>query len=142
MTALTALTELTVSRHNPLVDPHLHIWEWQIPVYLFFGGLVAGLMIIAGVRLIALRPQQREALVCCTIGPLIGLVFLSLGMFTLFLDLSHKLYVWRLYATFQITSPMSWGSWIFCWSIQHLWPMPSHTCPKQFRHWQSAFPSW
>ncbi len=33
-------------------------------------------------------------------------------MFTLFLDLSHKLYVWRLYTTFQITSPMSWGSWI------------------------------
>ncbi len=112
MIALTALTELTVSRHNPLVDPHLHIWEWQIPVYLFFGGMVAGLMIIAGVRLIALRPQQREALVCCTIGPLIGLFFLSLGMFTLFLDLSHKLYVWRLYTTFQITSPMSWGSWI------------------------------
>ena len=112
MIAMTALTELTLSRHNPLVDPHLHIWEWQIPVYLFFGGLVAGLMIIAGVRLIALRPQQREALVCCTIGPLMGLAFLSLGMFTLFLDLSHRLYVWRLYTTFQITSPMSWGSWI------------------------------
>ncbi len=106
------LTELTLSRHNPLVDPHLHVWEWQIPVYLFLGGLVAGLMIIAGVRLITIRPQQREALVCCTIGPLIGLAFLSLGMFTLFLDLSHKLYVWRLYTTFQITSPMSWGSWI------------------------------
>jgi len=112
MTVLTALSELTVSRHNPLVDPQLHIWDWQIAVYLFFGGLVAGLMIIAGVRLITVRPQQREALVCCTIGPLIGLVFLSLGMFTLFLDLSHKLYVWRLYTTFQITSPMSWGSWI------------------------------
>ena len=78
----------------------------------FLGGLVAGLMIIAGVRLIAIRPTQREALVCCTIGPLIGLAFLSLGMFVLFLDLSHKLYVWRLYTTFQITSPMSWGSWI------------------------------
>ena len=107
-----SLAELTVSRHNPLVDPALHIWGWQIAVYLFLGGLVAGLMIIAGVRLIAVRPKQREALVCCTIGPLIGLAFMSLGMFTLFLDLEHKLYVWRLYTTFQITSPMSWGSWI------------------------------
>ncbi len=106
------LTELTVSRHNPLVDPSLHIWGWQIAVYLFLGGLVAGLMIIAGVRLIAIRPSQREALVCCTIGPIVGLTGLSLGMFTLFLDLSHKLHVWRLYTTFQITSPMSWGSWI------------------------------
>ena len=24
----------------------------------------------------------------------------------------HKAYVWRLYTTFEITSPMSWGSWI------------------------------
>jgi formate-dependent nitrite reductase membrane component NrfD len=106
------LTELTVSRHNPLVDPALHIWGWQIAIYLFLGGLVAGLMIIAGVRLIAVRPKQREALVCCTIGPIIGLIFLSLGMFTLLLDLANKLHVWRLYTTFQITSPMSWGSWI------------------------------
>lgn len=109
---MNTFTELTVSRHNPLVDPTLHVWQWQIPVYLFLGGLVAGLMIIAGVRLITIRPKQREALVCCTIGPLIGLGFLSLGMFVLFLDLAHKFYVWRLYTTFQITSPMSWGSWI------------------------------
>lgn len=109
---MNTLAELTVSRHNPLVDPILHVWQWQIAVYLFLGGLVAGLMIIAGVRLIAVRPSQREALVCCTIGPLIGLAFLSLGMFVLFLDLAHKLYVWRLYTTFQVTSPMSWGSWI------------------------------
>ncbi len=109
---MNTLTELTISRHNPLVDPTLHVWQWQIPIYLFLGGLVAGLMIIAGVRLISIRPAQRAALVCCTIGPLIGLAFLSLGMFVLFLDLSHKLYVWRLYTTFQIASPMSWGSWI------------------------------
>ncbi len=109
---MNTLTELTVSRHNPLIDPSLHVWDWQIAIYLFLGGLVAGLMIIAGVRLITMRPKQREALVCCTIGPLLGLTFLSLGMFVLFLDLAHKLYVWRLYTTFQITSPMSWGSWI------------------------------
>jgi formate-dependent nitrite reductase membrane component NrfD len=51
-------------------------------------------------------------MVCCTIGPLAGLALLSLGMLALFLDLSHKLYVWRLYLTFEPTSPMSWGSWI------------------------------
>ncbi|MFP5234471.1 MAG: NrfD/PsrC family molybdoenzyme membrane anchor subunit [Acidobacteriota bacterium] len=109
---MNPFAEITVSRHNPLVDPTLHVWQWQIPIYLFLGGLVAGLMIIAGVRLITVRPKQREALVCCTIGPIAGLALLSLGMFTLFLDLAHKFYVWRLYTTFQITSPMSWGSWI------------------------------
>jgi len=106
------MTEFTNFRHNPLLDPTMRIWSWEIPVYLFLGGLVAGLMIIAGVRLVAMRPRERQALVCCTIGPLIGLVFLSLGMLALFLDLGHKLFVWRLYLTFQATSPMSWGSWI------------------------------
>lgn len=104
--------ELTTTRHNPGIDPSLHIWGWEIPIYLFLGGLVAGLMIIAGVRLLLVQPRERQAMVCCTIGPLIGLVLLSLGMLALFLDLAHKLYVWRLYLTFQVTSPMSWGSWI------------------------------
>ncbi len=106
------MIEFTTTRHNPLVDPSLQLWGWQVAVYLFLGGLVAGLMIISGVRLLVMRPKERHALVCCTIGPLIALVLLSLGMFALFLDLEHKLFVWRLYLTFQITSPMSWGSWI------------------------------
>jgi formate-dependent nitrite reductase membrane component NrfD len=33
-------------------------------------------------------------------------------MLALFLDLEHKLHVWRLYVTFELRSPMSWGSWI------------------------------
>jgi formate-dependent nitrite reductase membrane component NrfD len=104
--------ELTTTRHNPGIDPALHIWGWEIPIYLFIGGLVAGLMIIAGVRLLVAKPRERQAMVCCAIGPLVGLVLLSIGMLALFLDLSHKLYVWRLYLTFEVTSPMSWGSWI------------------------------
>jgi formate-dependent nitrite reductase membrane component NrfD len=44
--------------------------------------------------------------------PLLGLVLLSLGMLALFMDLEHKRYVWRLYVTFQLSSPMSWGAWI------------------------------
>ncbi len=106
------MIEFTTTRHNPMIDPSLHLWGWQVAVYLFLGGLVAGLMIISGVRLLVMKPKERHALVCCTIGPLIGLVLLSLGMFALFLDLEHKVHVWRLYLTFQVTSPMSWGSWI------------------------------
>jgi formate-dependent nitrite reductase membrane component NrfD len=106
------MTEFTLFRHTPGIDPTLHIWGWEIPVYLFLGGLVAGLMILAGARLLIMRPHERQAMVCCTIGPLAGLALLSLGMLALFLDLSHKLYVWRLYLIFEPTSPMSWGSWI------------------------------
>lgn len=106
------MIEFTNYRHNPGIDPALHVWGWEIPVYLFLGGLVAGLMIIAGVRLMVVKPRERQSMVCCTIGPLVGSVLLSAGMLALFLDLANKPNVWRLYLTFQPTSPMSWGSWI------------------------------
>ncbi|MFO1076798.1 MAG: NrfD/PsrC family molybdoenzyme membrane anchor subunit [Planctomycetota bacterium] len=89
----------------------LHVWGYEIPVYLFLGGLVAGLMMLGGTRLLLARRTARQDLVW-TSGPLLGLLLLSLGMLALFLDLGHKVQVWRLYVTFQITSPMSWGSWI------------------------------
>jgi formate-dependent nitrite reductase membrane component NrfD len=39
--------ELIVSgRMNPGIDPYLHIWHWQIPLYLFLGGLAAGILFL------------------------------------------------------------------------------------------------
>ena len=93
-----------------MIDPTLHIWGWEIPVYLFLGGLVAGMMIISGYFL--LRGRHREATCACLRLPMLSIVLLSVGMLALFLDLEHKLYVWRMYATFKPASPMSWGSWI------------------------------
>lgn len=104
------MRELVLTRHNHLVDPGLHVWAWQIPVYLFLGGLVAGMMVLSG--WVVLKGAQRERPFCATTTPWLGLVLLSLGMLALFLDLEHKRYVWRLYTTFQATSPMSWGAWI------------------------------
>jgi formate-dependent nitrite reductase membrane component NrfD len=104
------MQELLVTRSNHLVDPHLHVWAWQIPLYLFLGGLVAGLMIITGLAL--LRGHAGRARSIVEHAPWLSLAALSLGMLFLFLDLEHKPYVWRLYTTFQPASPMSWGSWI------------------------------
>jgi protein NrfD len=102
--------ELTTTRHNPQIDPSLHIWGWEIPVYLFLGGLVAGIMIISGYFIF--KGRYKHSFFSCFYLPHISLVLLSAGMFALFLDLEHKLYVWRLYTKFEVTSPMSWGSWI------------------------------
>jgi protein NrfD len=103
------MNEITSTRSNHLIDP-LHVWGWEIPIYLFIGGLVAGMMIISGFFLFTGR--NKEAKSSCLFLPFISFVLLSVGMVALFLDLEHKLYVWRLYTTFEITSPMSWGSWI------------------------------
>jgi formate-dependent nitrite reductase membrane component NrfD/rhodanese-related sulfurtransferase len=104
------MQELTSTRANHLIDPALHVWEWQIPVYLFLGGLVAGMMVISGYFLFSGRHRRTRC--ACFMLPGLSLILLSVGMFALFLDLEHKLYFWRLYTTFKILSPMSWGSWI------------------------------
>ena len=104
------MTDLVLTRHNELIDPLVRVWGWEIPVYLFLGGWVAGMMIIAGYFL--LRGRHREETCVCSVLPGVSVIVLSLGMLALFLDLEHKRYVWRLYTTFQVASPMSWGAWI------------------------------
>jgi formate-dependent nitrite reductase membrane component NrfD len=110
-----ALTELTSTAHSPITDPTLHAWGWEIPVYLFLGGITAGIMVLSGWALWKgrrnLRPHTTFALASCGLL-LLGLGAISLGMLALFLDLSHKACVWRLYLTMKPWSPMSWGSWI------------------------------
>ena len=88
----------------------MHVWGWEIPVYLFLGGWVAGCMVLTGYFLRQGRlPGQASV---SNVLPWLGLVLISLGMLALFLDLEHRLYVWRMYLTLQPTSPMSWGGWI------------------------------
>ena len=54
--------EITSSRHNPLIDPVLAVWSWEIPLYLFVGGVVAGMMVLAGLAMLrianVLRPRE------------------------------------------------------------------------------------
>jgi protein NrfD len=126
------MQELTTTRHNELVDPVLQIWGWQIPVYLFIGGLVAGIMIISGY--FALKGQYKKNVFSSFYLPHISLILLSLGMFSLFLDLEHKLYVWRLYTTFKITSPMSWGAWILVLVYPALWLNTLIRIPDAFKN--------
>jgi protein NrfD len=104
------MTELETFRHNPLIDPHLQIWGWEIPVYLFLGGLTAGVMIVAALAGMRVRDEQQSRWMRWM--PFAAPVLLSAGMLALFLDLSNKIHVFRFYTAFRITSPMSWGSWI------------------------------
>lgn len=98
------------ARHNALIDPGLQIWTWEVAMYLFLGGVTAGAMIFAAVMTLAGR--DRLAPFACTRLAMLAPIILSLGMTTLFLDLEHKLFVFRFYTSFQPTSPMSWGAWI------------------------------
>jgi formate-dependent nitrite reductase membrane component NrfD len=106
------MLELTTTRHNPFIDPQLHVWGWEIPIYLFLGGLVAGMMILGGLAMLRVARGDDPKGFFSLQAPLLGFVLINLGMGALFLDLMHKAYVWRVYLTFQPASPMSWGSWV------------------------------
>jgi len=106
------MLELTTTRHNPLIDPQLAVWSWEIPVYLFLGGLVAGMMVLAGIAMLRTARGDDSRSFFSLQTPLLGFALINLGMVALFLDLTHKLFVWRVYLTFQPGSPMSWGSWV------------------------------
>src|SRR5512138_2973786 len=99
--------ELDVARHSLLVDPRLHVWGWEIPLYLFLGGMAAGAMILSA--LVSARPGRSPV---ARWLPFVAPILVSIGMGALFLDLANKPHVFRFYLAFRWTSPMSWGAWI------------------------------
>lgn len=102
--------EIIVSgRMNEFVDPVLHIWHWQIPTYLFLGGLAAGLVFFAAY--FTIQKKETEYPAATKWAPFLAPFALIIGLFMLFLDLKHKLYFWQLYTTVRFESPMSWGAW-------------------------------
>lgn len=94
---------------NDRVDPVLNIWHWEIPFYLFIGGLAAGILFFAAFYY--LNGKEKEYPAAVRVAPMIAPFLLIIGLFALFLDLNHKLYFWRLYTTVRLESPMSWGAW-------------------------------
>ncbi len=107
------MPEIEMARNNLHLDPVTHIWGWEVPVYLFLGGLTAGVMILSA--LIDMRRPadgEQERSRYARWMPFTAPLLLSAGMLALFIDLENRLRAYRFYLSFEITSPMSWGSWI------------------------------
>lgn len=118
---------------NHLVDPNLHIWHWHIPLYLFLGGLAAGILFFAS--LYTILGKENEYRTAVKIAPFITPFILIIGLIALFLDLNHKLYFWRLYTTIRLESPMSWGAW----TLMVVTPISFIWCALNIRE---LFPRW
>ncbi len=48
----------TSGRNIPNIDPSLQIWHWPISVYLFLGGLAAGLLFFAALFTIIKKEKE------------------------------------------------------------------------------------
>ena len=85
------MLEVTTTRHNPLIDPSLAVWSWEIPVYLFLGGLVAGMMVLAGMAMLRIARGEDSKTFFSMQTPLLGFILMNAGMLALLLDLTHRL---------------------------------------------------
>lgn len=103
--------ELTITGVNAVVTPHLHVWDWRVSLYLFLGGLSAGLAIMTSILHVRKGGQLAEGDRAAFSAPIYVPIILSIGMLFIFLDLERKLNVFWFYLTVQPLSPMSWGSW-------------------------------
>jgi formate-dependent nitrite reductase membrane component NrfD len=133
------MNERTTTRANHLIDPILNVWRSEVALYLFLGGLVAGLMILAGFSMLRKPNEQRSraASLMLWAAPLL----ISLGMFFLWLDLEHPFNAFRFYLALRPSSPMSWGAWILLLvypaSILLAWAMTPDDLKSRWR--QQAF---
>jgi protein NrfD len=126
--------ELIVSgRMNPMIDPQLHIWHWQISLYLFLGGMAAGILAFAALYYIIGKEKDYRTAVRLT--PFLAPVLLVFGLLALFIDLNHKLYFWQLYTNIKLQSPMSWGAW----TLMVITPVSFIWCALHIRE---LFPRW
>jgi len=103
--------EITITGTNALTYPHLHIWDWRIAVYLFLGGLTAGLLVMSAIANLRKGKAESKDNACCIKGPMYAPFILMLGMVFIWLDLERKFSAFWFFLSFQPLSPMSWGSW-------------------------------
>lgn len=103
--------------------PHVDVWGFGIPLYLFIGGLAAGILLFATYYFI--KGKADEMPVTVKISTIIPPFIIAIGLLFLIEDLHHKLYFWQLMVHFKVASPMSWGTWILTiiLFISILWPL-------------------
>lgn len=114
---------ITSGRNIPYIDPVLNIWHWQIPLYLFLGGLAAALIFFSAYFLIRGRGDELKTSV--QIAPILAPFAIVIGLLALLLDLRHPAYFWQLYTTIRFDSPMSWGAWTLAliMPLSIIWPL-------------------
>lgn len=102
------MIEVDLSGINAISFPTMATWHWHVALYIFLGGLVAGLMVFgSAIRMLKVKGFERAI----TITDLFSLPLIMFGLFLLWLDLANRWNFWRLFVTFEFPSPMSWGSW-------------------------------
>jgi len=130
--------EIFISGRNiPHIDPYLEVWHFPISLYLFLGGMAAGIIFFAS--LFTILRKEKEVPTTVKGAMVVAVIAISIGLLALLYDLTHLLYVWQLYTTIRIESPMSWGAWVLLivTILSFLWVFSYST--EMFPRWDWKF---
>lgn len=105
------MIELSLTGTNAITFPHLEVWDWRIIIYLFLGGLSAGILVMSSIANLRIPKQPVEEVAQCVKAPLIAFIVLNVGALFIILDLGLPFHLYWGYLTFQPLSLMSWGTW-------------------------------
>jgi formate-dependent nitrite reductase membrane component NrfD len=105
------MTELTITGINAITYPYLQVWDWRIAVYLFLGGLTAGILVMSAIANLRKSKELPEDRACCVKAPMYAPFILAIGMLFIWLDVDRKFNSFWFFLSFQPLSPMSWGAW-------------------------------
>lgn len=103
--------EITITGANAITYPSLHIWNWMVSVYLFCGGLAAGLLIMSAIANLKAGPADPDERIDAVRAALLAPLVLLFGMFFVWLDLERHFNTYWFFFAFRPTAPMWWGSW-------------------------------
>lgn len=127
--------EFTITGANAITWPHLHVWDWRIVVYLFLGGLTAGVLVMSAIANLRNIGADTKDSACCVKGPLLAPFILMVGMLFIWLDVDRKFNSFWFFLSFQPLSPMSWGAWGVGIIIPVSFLYGLSTVPQELNHW-------
>ncbi|GAQ95025.1 formate-dependent nitrite reductase, membrane component NrfD [Thermodesulfovibrio aggregans] len=105
------MIEIGITGTNTITFPYLEVWDWRIVLYLFLGGLSAGMLVMCSIANLRIPKQPVEELAQCVRAPLIAFIVLAVGALFIIFDLGSPFNLIWGYLTFQPLSLMSWGTW-------------------------------
>lgn len=97
-------------RDIPNIDPVLEVWHFPISLYLFLGGMAAGIIFFAS--LFTIMRKEKEFQTTVKGAMVVAVIAIVIGLIALMYDLTNMFYAWQLYTTIRLESPMSWGAWV------------------------------
>lgn len=101
--------EFTSTQHNHGVAPELHVWGWDVSLYLLFSGMAAGVLILVAAMFLwgggekALSKMLRFSVVAASI-------LVPVAMLGLLSDLANKANILAFYKWWNFTSTMAVGA--------------------------------